>query len=237
MVRVNRPVQRLVVVALALVLLVPVVAIGISQLLNPGGGEQASESQTDPGNPENRPTADPAEQPTRPDLPRPEEPAELTERSEAGAEATVTYLLGSYDYMMSSGDISVWEDKVDPNCQVCVTFLQNAEQLAAQDGYLVGGAFDVHSTSFEGTGEPPATGTVTADFTQAESVLVDDPTLQSNALEAVGGQLIAMVAWDGERWRVTDMSIAPPEDAVSDAGGAADGDTTGGAADGDTTGG
>ena len=37
-----------------------------------------------------------------------------------------------------------------------------------------------------------------------------------------------MVAWDGERWRVTDMSIAPPEDAVSDAGGAADGDTTGG---------
>ena len=36
---------------------------------------------------------------------------------------------------------------------------------------------------------------------------------------------------------MTDMSIAPPEDAVSDAGGAADGDTTGGAADGDTTGG
>jgi hypothetical protein len=227
-VRVNRPVQRLIVVALALVLLVPIGALGISQLLNPDGQEQESESAADPGNPENRPTADPAEQPPRPDLPRPEEPAELTEQSEAGAEATVTYLLGSYDYMMSSGDISVWEDKVDPNCQVCVTFLQNAEQLAAQDGYLVGGAFDVRSTSFEGTGEPPATGTVAADFTQAESVLVDDPSLQANALEEVSGQLIAMVAWDGERWRVTDMSIAPPEDAASDAGGAADGGTTGG---------
>ena len=124
MVRVNRPVQRLIVVALALVLLVPVGALGISQLLNPGGQEeQASENAADPGNPENRPTADPAEQPPRPDLPRPEEPAELTEQSEAGAEATLTYLLGSYDYMMSSGDISVWEDKVDPNCQVCATFL------------------------------------------------------------------------------------------------------------------
>jgi hypothetical protein len=217
-VRVNRPVQRLVVVALAIVLLVPVGAIGISQLLNPGGQEQASESATDPGNPENRPTVDPADQPPRPDLPRPEEPAELTEQSEAGAEATVAYMLGSYDYMMSSGDISVWEDKVDPNCQVCVTFLQNAEQLAAQDGYLTGGEFEVHSTSFEGTGEPPASGTVTADFTQAESVLVDDPTLQANAIEAVSGQLVARVAWDGERWRVGDMSIAPPEGEASDAG-------------------
>ena len=97
---VNRPVQRLIVVALALVLLVPVGALGISQLLNPDGQEeQASESAGDPGNPENRPTADPAEQPPRPDLPRPEEPAELTEQSEAGAEATLTYLLGSYVIM------------------------------------------------------------------------------------------------------------------------------------------
>jgi hypothetical protein len=218
-VRVKRPAQRLIVVALALVLLVPVGALGISQLLSPGGQEQASESATDPGNPENRPTADPAEQPPRPELPRPEEPAGLTEQSAAGAEETVTYLLGSYDYMMSSGDVSVWEDSVDPNCQVCVTFLQNAEQLAAQDGYLVDGAFEVHSTSFTGTGEPPATGTVTAQFTQEASILVDDPTLQANSLESVSGQLIAMVAWDGERWRVTDMSIAPLEDAASDAGG------------------
>ena len=71
MVRVNRPVQRLIVIALALVLLVPVGALGISQLLSSGEQEQASESPTEAGDPANRPTADPAEQPPRPDLPRP----------------------------------------------------------------------------------------------------------------------------------------------------------------------
>ena len=212
--RVKRPVQRLIVVALALLLVVPLGAVGLSQLLGPGPEEQAVE------NPENRPTADPAEQPPRPELPRPEEPAGLTEQDGAGAEATLTYLLESYDYMMSSGDVSVWEGSVDPNCQVCVRFLDNAEVLAEQGGYLVDGAFTVHSTSFEGTGEPPATGTVVAQFTQEESILVDDPSLQANQLSEVTGQIIATVAWDGERWRVTDMTIAPPEDEASDAGGA-----------------
>src|SRR5699024_690947 len=134
-----------------------------------------------------------------------------------------TYLLDSYDYMMSSGDVSVWEPSVDPNCQVCVRFLDNAEVLGEQGGYLVGGAFEVHSTTFSGNGEPPATGTVVAQVPQAESVLVDDPSLQATPLDAVTGQLIATVAWDGERWRVTDMSIAPPEgEAPSDGGGASD---------------
>jgi len=219
---VNRPVQRLIVIALAVVLLVPIGALGISQMLGGGGqGHDAAPTQA----PDGRPTVDPAEQPVRPELPRPEEPAVLTEQSAEGAQATVEYMLDSYDYMMSSGDVSVWEDKVDQNCQVCVTFLQNAEQLSAQGGYLVDGAFEVRSTDFTGTGEPPATGTVVADFTQEESILVDDPTLQANALDSVTGQLIAMVAWDGERWRVTDMSIAPPDgsdaDGASDAGGAA----------------
>lgn len=217
--RVNRPVQRVIVIALALLLVVPIGVIGIGQLLGPSPQEQATE---DSQNPQNRPTADPADQPPRPDLPRPEEPAGLTEQTSEGAQATLTYLLESYAYMMSSGDTSVWEDSVDPNCQVCVTFLSNAEQLAAQDGYLVDGGFTVHSTTFEGTGEPPATGTAAADFTQAASVLVDDPSLQAHPLDEVSGQLIATMAWDGERWRVTDMSIAPEGSAApSDAGGTA----------------
>src|SRR5699024_1877005 len=131
--------------------------------------------------------------------------------------------LDSYDYMMSSGDTSVWEDSVDPECQVCGRFLDNAQVLDEQGGYLVGGAFDVHSTTFSGNGEPPATGTVVAEFTQEESILVDDPQLQANQLGSVTGQLIAAVAWDGERWRGTDMSIAPPEgEAPSDGGGGGD---------------
>lgn len=213
--RVKRPVQRLIVIALALMLVVPVGVIGIGQLLGPGPEEQAVE------NPENRPTADPAEQPPQPDLPRPEEPAGMTAQSAEGAQATLTYLLESYDYMMSSGDVSVWENSVDPNCQVCVTFLGNAEVLAAQGGYLVDGAFHVHATSFDGTGEPPATGVAVAEFTQDASILVDDPNLQATELAEVSGVLVAQMAWDGERWRVTDMSIAPPAGA-SDAGGAGD---------------
>ena len=206
MVAVNRPAQRILLVVLALVLLIPVGVMGLGGVL--GGGDEAAED-TPSVIAEERPTVDPAEQPIRPELPRPEEPAGMTEQSAAGAEATLTYVLESYAYMMSSGDISVWENSVDPNCSVCTTFLANAETLAAQGGYLVDGEFTVHGTTFTGTGEPPATGEVTADFSQEASILVDDPTLQANELEAVSGQLIAQVAWDGERWRITDMSIAP----------------------------
>lgn len=221
--RVNRPLQRLIIIALAVLLVVPLGVMGIGQLRGPSSEQQAVENSQNAEDPENRPTVDPAAQPPRPELPRPAEPAGLTEQSAEGAQATLTYLLESYDYMMSSGDVSVWENSIDPNCQVCVRFLGNAETLAAQGGYLVDGAFEVHSTSFEGTGEPPATGTVVADFTQAESILVDDPTLQATQLAEVTGQLIATAAWDGERWRITDMTIAPPADGAatpSDSGGA-----------------
>lgn len=229
--QVNRPVQRLIIIALAVLLVVPLGVMGLGQLRGPDSEQQTVENGQDPqgpensANPENRPTADPAAQPPRPELPRPAEPAGLTEQSSEGAQATLTYLLESYGYMMSSGDVSVWENSIDPDCQVCVSFLSNAETLDAQGGYLVDGAFTVHSTAFEGTGEPPATGTVVADFTQEESILVDDPTLQANQLAEVTGQLIATIAWDGERWRITDMSIAPPADqagAPSDSGGAED---------------
>lgn len=230
--RVNRPVQRIVVIVLALLLVVPAGVFGIGQLLGPRDGGQpgttAGENPENPENPDNRPTADPADQPPRPDLPKPAAPAGLTDQSEAGARATVTYLLQTYDYMMSSGDVSVWQDSVDPGCQVCVSFLDNAELLSDQGGYLVDGAFEVHSTTFSGKGEPPATGTVVAQFTQEESVLVDDPTLQATPLDSVTGQLIATVAWDGDRWRVTDMTIAPPEGQASDGGGASDGASDGG---------
>lgn len=226
--RVNRPVQRVIIIVLALLLVVPLGVMGLGGVLGSGGEDQAG---TDPTveNPENRPTVDPAQQPPRPELPRPEEPAGLTTQSAEGAQATLRYLLSSYDFMMSSGDTSVWEDSVDPNCSVCMSFLDNAQMLADQGGYLVGGAFEVHSTTFSGTGEPPATGTVVAQFSQAESILVDDPSLQASRLSSVTGQLIATVAWDGERWRVTDMTIAPPEGAASDGGGASDAGGAGGA--------
>lgn len=231
--RVNRPVQRIIIAVLALVLVVPIGVIGLGSVLEPDDDEQqqAAEKSEEQANPDNRPTVDPADQPPQPDLPRPDEPAGLTEQTPEGAKATLTYLLESYSYMMSSGDTSVWEDSVDPKCQVCSTFLDNAQLLSDQGGYLVDGDFEVRSTSFEGTGEPPATGEVVADFSQEASILVDDPNLQASQLQAVSGQLVAQIAWDGDRWRVTDMSIAPEGGAGGGAGGAGGGGGADGASD------
>src|SRR5699024_4810317 len=88
--RVNRPVQRVIIIALALLLVVPLGVMGLGGLLGPGGEEQTEQDPTaqDPQDPEDRPTADPAEQPPRPDLPRPDEPAGLTPQSAEGAAAT-----------------------------------------------------------------------------------------------------------------------------------------------------
>ncbi|APX34797.1 hypothetical protein BH708_10165 [Brachybacterium sp. P6-10-X1] len=237
----NRPVQRIIIAVLALVLVVPIGVIGLGSVLGPDDEQQQATGNPDASaNPDNRPTVDPADQPPRPDLPRPDEPAGLTKQTPEGAEATLTYLLESYSYMMSSGDTSVWEDSVDPACRVCSTFLDNAQLLSDQGGYLVDGDFEVRSTSFEGTGEPPATGEVVADFTQEASILVDDPSLQASQLQPVSGQLVAQIAWDGDRWRVTDMSIAPegggaPSDGGS-AGGAGGASNSGGASDGGAAG-
>src|SRR5690625_5653781 len=78
------------------------------------GPEASAEGQPE----DNRPTVDPAVQPQRPEISRPEEPAALTEQSAEGAQATLTYMLESYTYMMTTGDTSVWSESVDPDCQV-----------------------------------------------------------------------------------------------------------------------
>lgn len=226
MAQVKRPAQRIIIIVIALVLVVPIGAVGLSELMGPGPeqsnpDEQApsAEQQTE----DDRPTVDPDEQPPRPEIERPAEPAALTEQTDEGAQATLTYLLESYTYMMTTGDTSVWSDSVDPDCQVCVSFLDNAQLLNDQGGYLVDGEFTVEDTAFDGTGDPPSTGSVTADFTQAASILVDDPTRSPYELEQVSGQLQASVAWDGERWRVTDMSLTPEGMDSSDTGGAVPG--------------
>lgn len=216
MAQVKRPVQRIIIIVIALVLVIPIGALGLSELMGPGPDEQNSDEQAPSAEQQqqqqqeqedNRPTVDPEQQPPRPEVERPAEPAALTEQTEEGAQATLTYLLESYTYMMTTGDTSLWSQSVDPDCQVCVSFLDNAELLREQGGYLVDGEFTVEGTTFEGEGDPPASGSVTADFMQAASILVDDPTRAAYELEQVSGQLQASVTWDGERWRVTDMSL------------------------------
>src|SRR5699024_6787439 len=134
-VRVNRPAQRLIIIVIALVLVIPIGALGLNQLMGPRTEEPDPSAEEQPE--DNRPTVDPAVQPQRPEISRPEEPAALTEQSAEGAQATLTYMLESYTYMMTTGDTSVWSESVDPDCQVCVSFLDNAEVLNEQGGYLV----------------------------------------------------------------------------------------------------
>lgn len=210
--RVKRPVQRIIIVALALMLVVPIGIFGVTQF---GGGDGDQDPTVAEETTDTRPTVNPAEQPARPEIAAPEPPAAMAEQTTEGAEATLTFLLESYTYMMTTGDTSLWEASIDDSCEVCLSFLDNAQLLEQQGGYLVGGDFTVVSSTFEGAGDPPASGSVTADFSQDASTLVDDPTRTPYELEPVSGQLQASILWDGERWRITDMSIAPDEAPVA----------------------
>src|SRR5699024_10718677 len=88
-VRVNRPAQRLIIIVIALVLVIPIGALGLNQLMGPRTEEPDPSAEEQPE--DNRPTVDPAVQPQRPEISRPEEPAALTEQSAEGAQATLTY--------------------------------------------------------------------------------------------------------------------------------------------------
>ncbi|MCT1385432.1 DUF6318 family protein [Brachybacterium sp. p3-SID1565] len=259
----DRPVQRLVIIVLALLLVLPLGYMGITGLMGGPSGQDPSSSQGQQDPADDRPDVDPADQPQRPEIAKPEPPAAMTEQTAAGAEATLTYLLDSYTYMMTTGDTSVWEQSTDPNCSVCMTFLANARVLNEQGGYLVDGEFTVESTSFQAAGgdapadgdaaadsdapadggsaapgdggsaapgDAPASGLATVTFTQAESILVDDPTKESIPLEAVTGQIQAQMVWNGERWLVGDMSYLPTGagTGASDGGGTGAGTQDGG---------
>lgn len=209
--------QQLVIALVALALVVPFGAIGLAQLF---GDQGSSEEATATAATDTRAAVDPSSQPEPAPTTAPTPPAGLTEQTSDGAQATLRYLLESYAYMMATGDTQAWTQGVDPACQVCVTFIANAKQLHQQGGWGVGGEFTVTATSFEGTGEPPVSGTATADFTQGEQLIIDDPAKEPLTQPSVTAQIQARMAWDGERWRVGDMSILEQGQATSDAGGA-----------------
>ncbi|MCS6711470.1 hypothetical protein JSY14_05310 [Brachybacterium sp. EF45031] len=214
--------QKIVIAVVALALIIPTGFIGVGALT---GGQDS----TDAGGPgaaspvveDTRPAVDPADQPARPQLAMPPLPAAVDQQTPAGAEAAVRYLLDSYPAMMTTGDTSAWEQVVSPQCAVCTQFLDNAQALSAQDGYLVGGEFTVDDTRFSGTGEPPASGTVEVRFREAEGLLIDDPTRQGTPIPPVSGTLSAQVAWDGSRWRVRDMALAPDHQGAAGSDGGA----------------
>lgn len=208
----SRRTQQIIIAVIALALIVSVGAVGLSGLLTSGQDEASDPTDT-------RAAVDPSSQPDPSPTTAPAAPPEMSQQTAEGAQATLRYLLDTYAYMMATGDTAAWTQGVDPNCQVCVQFIANATQLHDQGGYGVGGEFTVTGTSFDGVGEPPASGTATADFTEAQQLIIDDPAKEPLAQDEIGGRIQAKMVWDGERWRVGDMSIADAESGASDGGG------------------
>ncbi|MGY5765446.1 DUF6318 family protein [Brachybacterium sp. DNPG3] len=216
----SRRTQQIIIAIVAAALVIPFGALGIAQLLG-------NDDQTQTESADGRASVDPADQPARPSVALADAPAEMTDQSAEGAESLVAYMLTTYTYMMTTGDTSVWEAGSDDNCSVCQTFISNAQILNDQGGYLVDGAFTIHSTSFSGAGDPPSSGTVTIEFTEEPGILVDDPTLTPYELEEINGTIEATVAWDGTAWKVGDMTLLDSDytgqdSTASDAGGASD---------------
>jgi hypothetical protein len=179
--------------------------------------DQASSTPAD-----TRPVVDPDSQPTASPTEKPEVPAVAAEQSEEGAEATASYLLDSYAYMMATGDSSVWEERIDQNCQICVSFLANASQIHSQGGYQVGGEFTVQDVQFEGAGDPPSSGTATLQVTQAPAQIVDDPEREAVDVPAFDGTMQLQLNWNGSQWVIGDMALVDAaEGGASDEGGGA----------------
>lgn len=208
--------QKIMVLVIALVLVLPIGAVGLLQAFGPRGTD--SPAATSPE--DTRPAVDPSDQPEPSPTTAPTLPASVTEQSAEGAQATARYALESYGYMMATGDMQTWGAVIDDGCQVCQTFLGNATQLHAQAGYQVGGEFTVASTAFEGAGDPPASGTVILEVTQAPAIIVDDPTREGVEVPGFTGRMQMVTVWDGTQWRIGDMAVAPDSAGVSDAGGA-----------------
>lgn len=218
--------QQIIIIVAAIALVIPFGAVGLAQVFGRSSGTNEDSATANPTAQDTRPAVDPSSQPepsptTGPKLPKPA----MTDPSEKGAAEVGSYLLESYAYMMATGDTDGWMQVVDSNCQVCTSFLSNATQLHEQKGYEVGGEFTVESTSFDGAGDPPTSGTLTLEVTQKDATIVDDPNKQAQDVTGFTGEMQMKLNWDGKQWKVGDMSITGADGAsgtgASDEGGAA----------------
>lgn len=198
--------QKFLIILVALLLVVPAGILGINQLT---GGTQPSEQQAE----DPRPRVDPDDQPQPTHTDKPAELAGMHEQTPEGAQATLEYMLMSYPYMMGTGDTSVWEPYSAESCMVCQAFLTNARDLKSMGGWMVGGEFSFGTSSFQGDGEPPATGMVSLQFSQEASQVIDDPERQATPVDPLEGQINAIMTWnaEAEAWVVEDMQLAGPE--------------------------
>lgn len=207
----SKTTQRIVVLIFALALIIPAGLVGIGQFTqNDQGERQVADSAQD-----TRAKVDPATQPkptnttepSRADFPG------IDDETEAGAKAATTYLFAVYAYMIGTGDTSAWRELMDPSCEECMRFADNAEQLHAAGGWIVGGEItlsDEKVTLTKGNGASDGattTAMVEAAFHEAPAKLIDDPTREPATRGASQGKFSVGLRFVDGHWRVTSMAV------------------------------
>lgn len=207
----SKTTQRIVVLIFALALIIPAGLVGMGQFTkNNQGEQQVADSAQD-----TRKKVDPASQPkptnttepSRADFPG------IDEETETGAQASARYLFAVYAYMIGTGDTSAWRELMDPSCEECMRFADNAEQLHAAGGWIVGGDItlsDEKVTLAKGNGASDGASTtamVEATFHEAPAKLIDDPTREPATRGASNGKFSVGMHYVEGRWRVTSMAV------------------------------
>ncbi|RUP85704.1 DUF6318 family protein [Dermabacter sp. HSID17554] len=207
----SKTTQRIVVLIFALALVIPAGLVGLGQFSqNNQGEQQVADSAQD-----TRKKVDPASQPTPTNTTAPSraDVPSIDEESEAGAKATAQYLFAVYAYMIGTGDTSAWRELMDPSCEECMRFADNAEQLHAAGGWIVGGDItlsDEKVTLAKGDGASDGASTtakVDATFHEAPAQLIDDPTREPATRGASQGKFSVGLRFVDGHWRVASMAV------------------------------
>ncbi len=206
----SKTTQRIVVLIFALALIIPAGLVGLGQFSqNNQGEQQVADSAQD-----TRKKVDPASQPTPTNTTAPSRAdfPSIDEESEAGAKATAQYLFAVYAYMIGTGDTDAWRELMDPSCEECVRFADNAEQLHAAGGWIVGGEITLSDekvtlTKSEASDGDQQAAKVDATFHEAPATLIDDPTREPATRGASSGKFSVGMRYVEGRWRVTSMAV------------------------------
>ncbi|MCT1867161.1 DUF6318 family protein [Dermabacter sp. p3-SID358] len=206
----SKTTQRIVVLIFALALIIPAGLVGLGQFSqNNQGEQQVADSAQD-----TRKKVDPASQPTPTNTTKPNRAdyPGIDDESEAGAKSTATYLFAVYAYMIGTGDTAAWRELMDPSCEECMRFADNAEQLHASGGWIVGGEITLSDekvtlTKGGASDGDATTAKVEATFHEAPAKLIDDPTREPATRGASSGKFTVGMHFVEGRWRVTSMAV------------------------------
>lgn len=197
--------KQIVVILCVLALVLPAGIIGLGQVFSSDEQQIVSDSAQD-----TRKLVDPATQPKPTHTLKPEiaNYTLIAQQSEDGVIESAHYFLDSYAYMLSTGDTEPWNLIVSEYCAECMAFAKNAVSLKENGGWISGGEIllESHEVKLSDSGADNLTAVLTANFTEAQATLVDDPRRESITRPMGTGKLeISFVYEDG--WKVSAMRV------------------------------